>query len=331
MMQSEKRARREAYEGFCSSAYVPIYSQPWWMDAVCGAESWDVWLHESGGSVDAAMPYYLEGREHGLYITKAPLTQNNGIIFRYPLGQGAIARAKFEERVIRDAVAFIDSLGLAVYEQQFQTSFTNWLPFSWLGCEALTRYTYVIRDTSDLDAVWTGVSSKQRSVIRKGQRSIASVEAVGADAFYRLHEGVFARQGLSCPFSGELWCRLHGALSERAAGAALVARGADGEPTSLLCLVWDDRRAYQLLGGGLPGARSLDTYAALTWHAIEVAHGKGLAYDFEGSMIERISKSFREFGGVPEPYFRIRKVYSADIVRMEAEAKIARMAGTLLG
>lgn len=325
-MTPEKRERREAYEGFCASTYVPIYSQPWWMDAVCGPASWDVWLHGSGGSMDAAMPYYLEGREHGLYITKAPLTQNNGIVFRHPEGAGPIARAKFEERVIRDAMAFVDALGLAVYEQQFQTSFTNWLPFSWLGCEALTRYTYVIRDTSDLDAVWTGVSSKQRAVVRKGARSVTSIEEVGEDEFYDLHEGVFTRQGLRCPFSRELWSRLYGAVSSRGAGKALCALGPEGEPASVVFVVWDGRRAYHLLGGGLPGSRSRDTYAALIWHAIGLAHERGVAYDFEGSMIERISRSFREFGGVPEPYFRIRKVYSADVVRMEAEARIEGMA-----
>lgn len=327
MTSMETAARKALYADFCSSTYVPIYSQSWWMDAVCGPDRWDVWLHESGGEVDAAMPYYLEEREHGLYITKAPLTQNNGIVFWYPPGQGAIARARFEEKVIREAMDHVDSLGLAVYEQQYQTSFTNWLPFSWLGCEALTRYTYVIEDTSDLDAVWAGVSSKQRAVIRKGCRAVAKLAEPGAKEFYRLHEGVFSRQGLPCPFSQELWERLSLAVALRGAGRTMCAIDADGEPASLIYLVWDDRRAYQLLGGGLPGKRSADTYAALMWRAIGVAHEKGLAYDFEGSMIERISKSFREFGGAPEPYFRIRKVYSPEVVRMEAEGKIERMVG----
>ena len=88
-------------------------------------------------------------------------------------------------------------------------------------------------------------------------------------------------------------------------------------------LVWDDRAAYPLLGGSMPEHRTLETYSMLTWESIRVAHEKGLAYDFEGSMIERIAKSFREYGGTPELYFRIRKVYSPEVVRMEAERKIA--------
>ncbi len=35
---------KEKYQAFCEHTYVPIYSKPWWMDAVCGPENWDVWL-----------------------------------------------------------------------------------------------------------------------------------------------------------------------------------------------------------------------------------------------------------------------------------------------
>ena len=86
--------RKARYVTFCDEVYIPIYSKPWWMDAVCGPENWDVWLHEDGsGRVDAAMPYYLERREHGLYITKAPLTQTNGITFRHPHGAYCVAKS----------------------------------------------------------------------------------------------------------------------------------------------------------------------------------------------------------------------------------------------
>lgn len=95
---------------------------------------------------------------------------------------------------------------------------------------------------------------------------------------------------------------------------------------SLLFLVWDERSAYHLLGGNVPEHQSADTYSALIWRAIRQAHDKGLSYDFEGSMIKRISKSFREFGGDPKLYFRIRKVFDPDVVRDEAESQIVSLA-----
>lgn len=313
------------YAAFCETTYVPIYSKSWWMDAVCGSENWDVWLFEQGGEAVAAMPYYLEERELGRYVTKAPLTQNNGIVFKHPEGAGPIARAKFEERVIDAACDFIGGLGLAVYEQQYHPSFTNWLPFSWNGYSALPRYTYVIEDTDDLEAVWAGVSAKQRSCIKKGMRSVASVERMDPQEFYREHAGIFDRQGLTCPFSEKFWFELWNACSEQSSGECLCARNPEGRATSFIFLVSDERSVYHLLGGGAHSFRSLDTYSALIWHAIGIAHEKELAYDFEGSMIKRISKSFREFGGTPKQYFRIRKVFDPAVVRAEAESQIERL------
>lgn len=318
------KTNKERYSDFCKKAYVPIYSQPWWMDAVCGEGNWDVWLYESGGEVLAAMPYYLEEREHGMYITKAPLTQNNGIVFRYPAGQGQVSRAKFEEKVIRAAMSYVDSLNLAVYEQQYQPSFTNWLPFSWLGCTALPRYTYCIEDTSDLNKVWGALTSSYRKNIKKGNRNCVIIEQDDPALFFHEHAKVFQRQGLEPPFSEGLWYRLYNATSKHSCCKMLAALH-DESIASLLFLVWDSRRMYHLLGGTIPGFNGLETYNALTWAGITLASKLGLAYDFEGSMIERISKSFREFGGVPELYFRVRKVYSPEVVRMEAEQKAERL------
>lgn len=316
---------KELYSAFCGSTYVPVYSQPWWMDAVCGPENWDVWLYEEGGRVAAAMPYYLEKREHGLYITKAPLTQNNGIVFKHPANSGYVSQAKFEERVIRGAMSFVDSLGLAVYEQQFQTSFSNWLPFCWCGCSALPRYTYVIDSRSDIDDVRARISKLCGKKIRKGMRNGSMRIGMDPDCFYREHEKIFTKQGLPCPFSSELWADLYDSCLKRGCGEIVWYQTAEGKVASLLFVVWDDRRMYELVGGSVPEYQSLDTYAALIWSCVELAHSKGLLYDFEGSMIERISKSFREFGGEPELYFRIRKVYSPEVVRMEAERSIERM------
>lgn len=313
------------YSQFCETAYVPIFSQPWWLDAVCEEQNWDVWLYEKGEELLAAMPYYKENRNGYRYITKAPLTQNNGIVFKYSKGVRPTARAKFEEKVINAACEHISSLGLAVYEQQYQTNFRNWLPFSWNGYSAIPRYTYAIAAEKGIEDAWADVSAKQRSVVKKGLRNADRFAEIDAETFYRLHEGIFARQGKACPFSEELWFRLESACRNRGCCKILSAMSIDDTVSSLIFLVWDERRMYHLLGGGIPDCRSLDTYAALIWEAIKLSRKMGLVYDFEGSMIKRISKSFREFGGEPQLYFRIRKVFEPEVVRAEAERQIARL------
>ncbi len=319
-----KSERREKYNAFCKSVYVPIYSKIWWMDAVCGEENWDVWLCIHNDEVIAAMPYYFETRGKYKYITKALLTQNNGVIFKYPVGAKEIAKRKFEEKVIDQACQFIKEQDIDVYEQQYHYNFTNWLPFFWNYYTEITRYTYVIEDTSDIQKVWECVSSSYRKNIKKGNAN-GELSELDADEFYEKHENVFLKQGLKCPFSYEQWIRIYNACMDHDAGRTLCMRNSEGNISSILFLMWDEESAYHLLGGSMPEYQKLETYNALTWEGIKIAASKGLRYDFEGSVIKRISKSFREFGGVAKPYFRIRKVFNPEILRNECEQKIEEL------
>lgn len=316
---------KERYKVFCQTTYIPIYSKSWWMDAVCGEDNWDVWLYESGGTILAAMPYYFEQRGAYRYITKAPLTQNNGIIFKEDPQRKLVAEAQLQEKIINEACRFIDEKQVDVYEQQFQTSFTNWLPFYWNNYTNIVRYTYIIEDTSDMSIVWDNISSKLRNEIRKGQKNIKSIESLPADEFYYQHEKVYSRQGLKCPFSYDLWQRLYCACVSHDACEIMCAKGEGDEIYALLFLVWDERSVYHIMGGYMQEFSSSQAYPALIYNGIELAHNKGLKYDFEGSVIKRISTSFRQYGGVPTPYFRIRKVFNPEIVRKEAEDYIRRV------
>lgn len=318
---------KKNYCKFCEKTYVPIYSKPWWLDAVCGSENWDVWLYRSGEDILAAMPYYKERRGEYRYITKAIWTQNNGIIFCHAPEAKLVARQIFEEKVIDAACTFIESLGLDVYEQQFHYSFRNWLPFFWNGYTALTRYTYVLDDITDINATWEQMSSKARKLVRKGQRNAQILTGLNPDIFYVEHEKVFLKQDLPCPFTQERWERLYRACMEHGAAKIFYAKEKDGNVASVLFLVWDECSAYLLLGGSIPPFQNLDTYSAVIWESIKYASEKNLAYDFEGSMIKRISKAFREFGGEPKPYFRIRKVFNPEIMRAETEKIIAETGG----
>lgn len=317
---------KEKYNKFCEKNYVPLYSKPWWLDAVCEPENWDVWIMESNGTICAAMPYYLENRNGRMYITKAPLTQNNGLIFNYSANAKPVAKSIFEERVIDEACAFIKNMKLDVYEQQYQTSFLNCLPFLWNDYNAIVRYTYVIDDTSDLDGIWNNITSKKRSTIKKGQnKSVFNDDKLDIDSFYKEHEKIYTKQGLSCPFSFEMWNRIARSCFEHGCGKISCRVTETDEIAALSFVAWDEKRLYKLMGGPVPEFSHLDAYSALTWDEIKYAHDLGVAYDFEGSVIKRISKSFREYGAKPMPYFRIRKVFNPDIVLEEAENHIKKL------
>lgn len=316
---------KKKYAQFCKETYVPIFSKPWWLDIVCGTENWDVYLCEASGNVYAAMPYYFTEADGYKKITKPMLTQNNGILFKYPANITAPKKLAFEERVINEVCDFIDSSDLDVYEQQYTYQFTNWLPFLWRYYKAFTRYTYVIHDTSQIDEVWKNITTKGKGKIKKGGRNGRIVEILDTQLFYDEHKKIFEKQGLDCPFSYDLFSNLVGSCKIHDCCKMMAVVNENQEIMSVIFLIWDEKSVYQLLGGSIPEYQNKDTYSYLIWEGIKFASNLGLKYDFEGSVIKRISKSFREFGGIPEPYFRIRKVFNEQIVKKEVELEIRQL------
>ena len=319
-------SNKEIYEKFCQEVYVSIYSKPWWLDAIVGPENWDVWLYEKGGRVWAAMPYYLEEKNGIRRITKPPLTQTNGLVINYPKDPQSIAkRQSYVEEIANAAMDFIESLGLDIYEQQYQYYYKNFLPFFWRFYNVIPRVTYVIEDTSDMAAVDEGISSKYKNMIRKGEKNIDHFGSLDPDTFYTEHEKIFARQGLPVPFSREQFHRVYEAAYAHEAGEVLAAFDEAGQVLSLSFLLWDEESLFLDAGGPIPEHSRLQTYDALVHKAIERAHEKGLKFDFEGSVVKQINHSFREYGGRPIEYYRFRKVFNPDIIRREAEESINRL------
>ena len=316
------KERKEKYQQFCQTIYTPIFSTAWWMDVMCGEKNWDVWLYEKGINILAAMPYYMEQRGEYRYITKPPLTQNNGLLIHYPPNQKNIKRAHYEEEITYAADEFIRSLHIDVYEQQFHYTYKNFLPWFWNRYTSIPRFTYVIEDTSNMQKVESNISAKYRSVIRKGRKSIARFASISPETFFYEHEKVFLRQGMKSPISLVQWKRLFEACAFRDAGCILTAQSGEGIVLSLAFFVWDSESMYLLLGGPVPEYASLDTYDALVFEGISLAAKKGLKFDFEGSVIRQINHSFREYGGTPQLYYRIRKVFRPEIIRKEAEEAV---------
>lgn len=318
-MMDASLTNKEKYAEFCKQTYVPIYSKPWWLDAICGPDNWDVWNYETGGNIVAAMPYYKEKRGSYNYITKAPLTQNNGIIFKEEPNRKLPKLSAQQEKIIDAACDFIESLGLDVYEQQYQHTFVNWSPFFWNNYTCVLRYSYIIEDTSDIEKIWDSFTPENRNVIRKGQKLTNIFKENDPVDFYKQHERIYIRQGLKCPFSEELWMRLFSACEEHSSGQIYYAKDGDGNLNALMYLIWDERSVYLLMGGAMPEFSGNQAYSSLIFSGIKSAGEKGLSFDFEGSMIKRIARSYREYGAVPMPYYRIRKVFNPEIVRKEAE------------
>ena len=301
---------KELWEEICrKEVSVPIFSQAWWLNAVCPNKNWDVYLIGKDNNIKAALVYLVSEDERGKYIGRISMTQNNGLWIKYPPNQGIISKQSYEEKIVDEACDYIESLGLYKYDQQYHYSFNNYVPFFWRYYSGVTKYTYVIEDTSDMEKVRSDYSSKLRNAIRKAENKISVCETQDLELFYEINKKTFVRQGMEMPFTYEFFERLYNACKLQNACKLLVAKDAKQQIHSVAMLVWDRMSVYYYLNGTDPELKSTQANVLLIDRGIEIAHEMGLSFDFEGSVIKGVNHAYREFGGIPKPYFRITKKF----------------------
>lgn len=301
---------KERYHELCMRENtIPIFSKDWWLDAVCGKDGWDVYLVGNGMDIKASLVYSLQEKEGYRSIGRLSLTQNNGIWIKYPAQQGIIARQSYEEKIVNEICDFIESLNLNKYDQQYHYHFNNYLPFFWRYYKEVTKYTYVIENTENMELVRGNYSSKLKNAIRKAEKGLHVDEENDLERFYAINKMSFERQEIEIPYTFDFFKRLYDACRERDACKLLHACDEQGNVQSVAMIVWDGMSVYYLLNGTNPDLKSFQGNDLLIDGAIEQAHKLGLKFDFEGSVIKNVNHAFREFGGKPMPYFRITKEF----------------------
>ena len=299
---------KKLYAKICEEHPVPLFSQSWWMDAVCGEDNWEILILLKEGRIMATMPYYLQESNGRRKSTKAPLTQTNGIWFNYPSDK-IQTRLDYEEMVINETIDYIETLDICKYEQQYTYSLNSWLPFYWRGFHDIARYTYVIEDTKDMEAVWNNFTSNVRKNIRKAKRLVKVRTDISTEEFYRVNVLSFQRQEIEIPYTFELFRNLVEAGKTNQAVRWMAAVDGDERIHAVICLFEDRDTVYLIFGGADPELRNSQAYSLLVYESIVYASEKGKKFDFEGSVKKNIEHSFREYGGIPRMYLRIVKEY----------------------
>lgn len=297
------------YRQCCEQEQLPLQMQPWWLDAVCGEDSWNVVLTEDQqGKIAGALPYY-HIRRFGLpMITMPPFTAYAGPWIKFPEEEMKLTRASScEKQILADLAGQLPRV--AFYSQNFLTGFQNWLPFYWLGYRQTTRYTYVIDELRNPEMIFDHFKQTLRTDIRKAEKLVTVTYDGDLEAFYKLNRLSYERQGRKIPYSIRTIKRLDIALSERGQRNIYFARDqVSGQSHATLYLAWDAHTAYCLLSGVDARFKQSAAPHLLYWQAIKDSAARGLQrFDFEGSMIEPIEHVLRAFGATQLPYFRIFK------------------------
>ena len=298
---------KQKYIEFCKNEKVmPIFSKPFWLDAVCGEDGWDVILVEKGGKIFASMPYVKPIVRYSLtYSTMPKLTQTLGPYISYPKGQKYVKRLAFEKEIINlliEKIPFCD-----YFSQNFDYNYKNWLPFYWNKYQQTTRYTYILNDLIDYENVYNGFQSNIKTDIKKAQKVLKVNFKEELKIIYNTVEKTFIRQSKKIPFDFSYFENIDKALLKNANRLSLSAVDEIGNVHAVVYIIYNENEAYYLLGGGDPKYRNSGAHSFLINEALKLLTTKTKIFNFEGSMIEEVENSFRQFGARQIPYFSISK------------------------
>lgn len=287
---------------------IPIFSQDWWLDLVCG-NNWDVCLLERDGKVLATMPYFVKNKFIFRYLTMPLLTQKLGPWIR----PEEITYGKKISRQMEYMSSLIQMLpNYDYFIQNWDYSQTNHLPFFWKGFDASIRYTYVIDDLSNLNKIFQNFKNNIKSDIRKANEKykIKVISDVSLDSFIDLNQKTFLRQGMSLPYSIDFLKFLLQNLKKKNQCKWFVGQDKYKNNHAGVLIIWDQESAYYLVGGGDPNLRSSGATSLCMWEAIKFSSTVTKKFDFEGSMIKSVEKFFRGFGATQKTYYQLRHIQS---------------------
>lgn len=283
---------------------LPVFTRPWWLDAVAGPDAWSVTLSKKGEEVEGVLPYMKQRKWFGTVLGMPKLTQTLGPWINIPDNVKHYKKLSIEKRIMYDLIKRLPAAN--AYRQNWSPSITNWQPFYWRGFEQSTRYTYILPKSQSEKAAWKRIEQKIKNNIRRSIDKHRVSVHVGRDKemVWNLIQETFARQSLNVPYSRELFYRVQEASYKNKSGKNLIAY-IDEKPIAAVFLVWDTEKMYYLASGADIHYRDTHAGSLLLWEAIKSAIRMGLVFDFEGSMIEPVEAHFRSFGAIQTPFFQI--------------------------
>ena len=237
------------------------------------------------------------------YYTNPPITPSIGLFYQNPATNPA-QRLGHDKEVLTGLAALIRKKKFALHRLCLPTGILDMQPFIWEKIKVIPHFTYRIELGRTEEELFSALSYKFRNNIRKAQsdgitcrkiENSPAVESMILEAFrkqkIRISEnhirsilGGFARPDNSMFFGSFM-------------GESMV---------SVSFSVFDTSTAYYLFGGTHATDRHEGAGVLALWESIKHARQQGLKiFDLEGSMIPRIEKYFRGFGGTLTPYYTL--------------------------
>lgn len=296
---------KEKYIHFCKNELdLPIFSQPWFLDIVCGDNGWDILLVMKDNKVAASMPVPKQNKVTFQFSRTPVLAKYLG-----PYFSKKFSSVKQQEKLLKLLINQMPCI--TFFNQNFNPTLTNWLPFFWENFAATTSYTFVLDLSKNINELYNNIDGNYRNnKIAKAKQSITIRSDLNLLDFYDVQSKTLERQNIEFPFSFDFIKKYDAILKEKNAREIFFAIDKEKNIHSVAYLIWDRKTTYLQMIGDDPTLRKSGAGILLTWHMIKYAKEvlQKERFDFLGSMIEPITNVRESFGATPIPYLRIQKL-----------------------
>jgi len=304
--------KKESYYLFCKKEKeLPLFSQSWYLDAVCGEKGWDILMITKGNEVAATMPI-LKKKQFVFSLSRMPLITP----YLGPYFTKKFRSIKQQEKLMRALIEQLPKFDF--FDQNFHLSITNWLPFYWEDFEATVRYSFLIDLEKNLEKIYQNISSNYRNnKIAKAKKPIKIISDRSLKEFYKVQKKTFEKQQMQVPYSFDFIKKIDDALAIENARKVFFAIDEKEQIHSVAYLTWDEHTAYFQMMGNDPIFRNSGAGVLIIWESIKYAKeilGKS-RFDFCGSVIENIAKVRQEFGAEQVPYFNV-KIFESKLLEI---------------
>jgi hypothetical protein len=302
-----------------------VFQTDWWLDAASSARyQWSASEVIKDGKVVARLPYFVQKKKGLTMLTMPP--------FVHALGPWtAPSTAKYAKQLSQQKDLIYELIeGLPPHDYFFHKchySFTNWLPFHWKGFTQTTYYTYILRDLTSKERLWSGFNESTRREIRKAEKQLTISMSDDMDMVYEMCKMTFARQGLPWLYDISVFRDFDRACAAHQSRRILMAKDAQDRIHAAIYVAWDERSAYYLTGGSDADLRNSGAMSLLLWEAIQFAATVTQEFDFVGSMNESIERFVRGFGAEQVPYFVLSRMSRRMKILMAGQEVLKNLKG----
>jgi len=285
-----------------------LFAQRWWIDIVTRGGGQLLGCFD-GDRLVAGLPIWPCSTLGVKRLRQPPLTPYWGPVL-LPLEGKYVTRLSTEIDILR-------ALALAITPWRdvmiaCHPTLGNWLPFYWNGYVETTRYTYRIEQLAQNLPTGKSLHRSIRCALNRAESNGLQLrDMVDPMIVADMSRHSMARQDLvSSEEIRAFWPELSRAAQERNCIMNAAAVDDDDNVHAAYAIVWDDRYAYDLYGGGVPAYRESGGGTLALAYLLEKAATVAPSFDFEGSMIESIGRFFRQFGGELTSYHFITRAQS---------------------